>query len=119
MGSSDRSTGFGPHAILVICPFLATTSIAQAAEPVLPQAEAYTTPDAWRQPIAPLQIADHTWQIGTAGISALLIKTDAGAILIDGGVPQAADLLLGNMAKLGVAATSEPMAPVARTQRTR
>ena len=88
---------------LILAVLLATTPIAQAVEPVLPQAEAYTTPDAWRQPIAPLQIADHTWQIGTAGISALLIKTDAGAILIDGGVPQAADLLLANMAKLGVA----------------
>jgi hypothetical protein len=31
---------------------------------------AYLTDDAWRQPIAPFQIADHTWYIGTQGLSA-------------------------------------------------
>ena len=64
---------------------LAACGIAAAAEPLLPQAKAYATPDAWRQPVAPVRIADHTWQIGTARISALLVRTDAGAILIDGG----------------------------------
>jgi metallo-beta-lactamase class B len=82
---------------------LSTPAIGFAAEPVLPQAEAYTTPGAWRQPVAPVRIADHTWQIGTAGITALLLKTDEGAILIDGGVPQAADMLLAHMRALGVA----------------
>ena len=76
---------------------------ASAAEPLLPQLQAYETPDAWRQPIAPQQLADHTWRIGTQGINALLIKTDAGAVLIDGGLPQAADMLLAHMRALGVA----------------
>jgi len=88
---------------LILAALLATTAIAQAAEPVLPQAEAYTTPDSWRQPVAPVRIADHTWHIGTAGLTALLVVTDDGAILIDGGVPQAADMLLANMQQLGVA----------------
>jgi metallo-beta-lactamase class B len=82
---------------------LAAPAIAFAAEPVLPQAEAYTTPDAWRQPVAPVRIADHTWQIGTAGITSLLLKTHEGAVLIDGGVPQAADMLLAHMRALGLA----------------
>lgn len=76
---------------------------AGAAETPLPPSQAYQTPDAWRQPVAPLRIADHTWQIGTAGITALLVKTDSGAILIDGGLPQAADMLLAHMRALGVA----------------
>src|SRR5690606_32876424 len=92
---------------LILAALLATTAIAQAAEPVLPQAEAYTTPDSWRQPVAPVRIADHTWHIGTAGLTALLVVTDDGAILIDGGVPQAADMLLANMQQLGVAPRSE------------
>ena len=50
-----------------------------------------------------MRIADNTWNIGTVGLSALLVRTDAGAILIDGGVPQAADMLLANMQSLGVA----------------
>jgi len=74
-----------------------------AAEPVLPQTGAYEVPDAWRQPIAPVRIADHTWYIGTEGLSAVLIDTPQGAVLIDGGMPQAADMLVANMEKLGVA----------------
>jgi metallo-beta-lactamase class B len=76
---------------------------AVATEPSLPQLQAYEVQDSWRQPIPPLQIADHTWYVGTAGLSALLVKTDDGAILIDGGMPQAADMLLANLRKLGVA----------------
>ena len=86
-------------AFLLLC---ACGSVA-AGEPVLPQAKAYTTPDAWRQPVAPVRIADHTWQIGTAGITALLVKTSEGALLIDGGLPQAADMLLAHLRALGVA----------------
>ena len=46
---------------------------AGAAEPPLPQLEAYTVRESWRQPIAPVRIADRTWQIGTAGLTALLV----------------------------------------------
>src|SRR6202008_4024228 len=58
--------------------------------------------DAWRQPIAPFQIADHTWYIGTQGLTAFLIRTPEGAVLIDGGLPQAADMLLRRMREIGV-----------------
>ncbi|GAB2610020.1 subclass B3 metallo-beta-lactamase [Novilysobacter erysipheiresistens] len=77
--------------------------LAVAAEPVLPQLEVYQTPDSWRQPVAPFPIADRTWYIGTEGLSALLVKTADGAVLIDGGMPQAADMLLRHMVELGVA----------------
>ena len=84
------------------CALLFIANGAIAAEPVLPPSQAYQTPDAWRQPVAPLQIAEHTWQIGTQSITALLVRTDAGAVLIDGGLPQAADMLLAHMHALGV-----------------
>lgn len=74
-----------------------------AAEPPLPQLNAYTVRESWRQPIAPVRIADSTWHIGTADLGAILVKTPEGAVLIDGGMPQAADMLLRNMAALGVA----------------
>ncbi|GAA5080343.1 subclass B3 metallo-beta-lactamase [Lysobacter panacisoli] len=74
-----------------------------AAESVLPQAQAYESSESWRRAVAPFQIADRTWYIGTEGLSALLVKTDAGAVLIDGGLPQAADMLLERMRALGVA----------------
>jgi len=74
-----------------------------AAEPVLPQASRYEVDEAWRQPVAPFRIADHTWYIGTEGLSALLIDTPQGAVLIDGGMPQAADMLLQRMRDVGIA----------------
>lgn len=74
-----------------------------AAEPVLPPSKAYQTPDSWRQPVAPFRLAQRSWYIGTDGLSAVLVKTDAGAVLIDGGMPQAADMLLKRMGELGVA----------------
>ncbi|MDQ3618373.1 MAG: subclass B3 metallo-beta-lactamase [Pseudomonadota bacterium] len=82
---------------------VSSTSQAIAAEPVLPPSAAYQTPDSWRQPVAPFRIADHTWYIGTQGLTALLVKTPAGAVLIDGGLPQAADMLLARMDELGIA----------------
>lgn len=83
--------------------FLLPAGAGIAAEPPLPQLEAYTVHESWRQPIAPVKIADNTWHIGTANLSAILVKTPAGAVLIDGGMPQAADMLLRHMAELGVA----------------
>jgi metallo-beta-lactamase class B len=84
---------------LVLLAALATQAGAQTP---LPQLKAYEVPVSWLTPIEPLRITDHVWQIGTANITALLVKTDQGAMLIDGGMPQAADLLLAQMQRLGV-----------------
>jgi metallo-beta-lactamase class B len=79
------------------------SSAPRGAEPALPQLGSYQVDEAWRQPVSPFQLGDHTWYIGTAGLSALLIKTSAGAVLIDGGMPQATDMLLARMKQLGIA----------------
>lgn len=81
----------------------APTLFAATPEPVLPPSQAYPSPDAWRQPVAPFALAERSWYVGTQGLSAVLVKTDAGAVLIDGGMPQAADMLLARMQALGVA----------------
>jgi len=73
-----------------------------AAEPVLPQLRAYEVDESWRQPIPPFRLADHTWYIGTQGLSVVLVKTPEGAVLIDGGMPQAAPMLLERLRTLGV-----------------
>ncbi|HZH42900.1 MAG TPA: subclass B3 metallo-beta-lactamase [Lysobacter sp.] len=80
---------------------LAAASVAAADEPLAPLA-APQSPTHWHQPVAPFRLADNTWYIGTAGLSALLIKGDAGAVVIDGGLPQAAPLLLQRIRELGV-----------------
>ena len=89
---------------LLITLLVATfTGPALAAPQALPQLKAYQAPESWRTPMAqPLRISDHVWQIGTPGITALLVKTEAGALLIDGGMPQMADTLLAQMKSLGV-----------------
>lgn len=76
---------------------------ARAAEAPLPQLQAYTVDASWLQPMAPLQIADHTWQIGTQDLTALLVQTADGAVLLDGGMPQMASHLISNMKARGVA----------------
>lgn len=73
-----------------------------APEPLLPATSTFRTPDAWRQPVKPFRIAERTWYIGTAGLGALLVITPEGAVLVDGGLPQAADMLLARMRELGV-----------------
>lgn len=97
--ASMRPTAFAS----VLLSVLAVVSTSTHAAELLPQAQGYESPDAWRRPIAPFQLADRTWYVGTEGLSALLVKTDAGAVLIDGGLPQAADMLLARMRELGVA----------------
>lgn len=86
------------------CIALLAPASAHAAGP-LPQLRAYEVREAWRKPLAPVRIAQNTWQIGTAGLSALLVAGNDGAILIDGGMPQAADHLLANIAALGLQPT--------------
>ena len=74
-----------------------------AAQSVLPQTKAYEVRESWRRPVQPFQIATHTWYIGTEGLSALVVKTPDGAVLIDGGMPQAAPMLLQHLQSLGIA----------------
>ena len=57
-------------------PALAATlvfDVAAAGAP-LPQLRAYTVDASWLQPMAPLQIADHTWQIGTEDLTVNVAK---------------------------------------------
>jgi metallo-beta-lactamase class B len=71
-----------------IADFLLLSAAVAAAEPVLPQAEAHDTEASWRQPVRPFALADHSWYVGTEGLSAVLVKTPKGAVLIDGGLPR-------------------------------
>jgi metallo-beta-lactamase class B len=55
----------------------------------------------WNTPQEPFRIYGSTWFVGTAGLTALLIETDEGLILIDGALPQSAALIEANIRKLG------------------
>jgi metallo-beta-lactamase class B len=57
--------------------------------------------DDWDKPAPPVRIHAHTYLVGTCGISAVLIVSDEGDILIDGGPESAADLIANNIQELG------------------
>jgi metallo-beta-lactamase class B len=79
---------------------------ALAAGPAQPTATAPAPPlckvDAgWNDPAPPQHVFGNTWYVGTCGISALLITSDRGHILIDGATEQAAPLIEANIGALG------------------
>lgn len=57
--------------------------------------------DGWGDPAPPAHVFGNTWYVGTCGITTLLVQTPDGLVLLDGGIPQAADLVLENVRKLG------------------
>jgi metallo-beta-lactamase class B len=55
----------------------------------------------WNKPIDSFRVHGNTWYVGTDGLSSILVETDAGLILIDGGLPQSAAQIDANIRKLG------------------
>lgn len=55
----------------------------------------------WNEPQDPFRVHGNTWYVGTQGLSVLLIETDDGLILIDGGLPQSAVLIDASIRELG------------------
>lgn len=58
--------------------------------------------DDWDKPAPPFHIHGDTWYVGTCGITALLIRGESGAILIDGGTDKGAQAIAANIESLGV-----------------
>lgn len=55
----------------------------------------------WNAPQAPMRLFGNTYYVGTRGLSALLITSDSGHILIDAGLPNSAPQILRNISALG------------------
>jgi len=55
----------------------------------------------WNDPATPLRVHGNTWYVGTCGISALLVTSDEGHVLVDAGTPQAGAQVADNIRKLG------------------
>jgi metallo-beta-lactamase class B len=56
---------------------------------------------AWNVPQKPFNIYGNTWYVGTAELSALLVTSPEGHILLDGDLPQSAPLIEANIIALG------------------
>jgi metallo-beta-lactamase class B len=55
----------------------------------------------WNAPQEPFRVFGNTYYVGVAGLSAVLVASDKGLILLDGGLPQSAPLIDANIRKLG------------------
>lgn len=55
----------------------------------------------WNRPVEPFAIAGNLHYVGVEGISAFLITTPEGHILIDGGLPESAPRILESIRRLG------------------
>lgn len=55
----------------------------------------------WSDPTPPLKVFGDTWYVGTCGISALLITSDEGHVLIDGATPEAGPMIVASIRTLG------------------
>jgi metallo-beta-lactamase class B len=55
----------------------------------------------WNAAQSPFRIYGNTWYVGPHGLSAILIASDAGHILIDGGLPESAPQIAAHIRLLG------------------
>ena len=56
---------------------------------------------AWNQPFQPFQLIGNIYYVGAKGVSAFLITTPAGSVLLDGGLPETAPQIAKNITDLG------------------
>lgn len=55
----------------------------------------------WNEPQRPLRLFGNTYYVGTRGLASLLVTSPEGHVLIDGGLPDSAPLILENVRALG------------------
>ena len=86
-------------AAVLLC---ACTARAQDAALTQPYSEADCPPCAeWNEPSRPIHLFGNTYYVGTRGLASVLIASPAGHVLIDGGLPDTAPLILRNIEALG------------------
>lgn len=57
--------------------------------------------DGWNAPREPFRVFGNTYYVGVAGLSAVLVTSDAGHILLDAGLPQSAPVIDAHIRALG------------------
>lgn len=85
---------------------LTVLSSCTADVPLAELTQPYTPDDCgscagWNAPQEPFNIHGNTWYVGTRGLASILVTSDDGHVLIDGGLPDSAPLILENIAALG------------------
>jgi metallo-beta-lactamase class B len=85
-----------------LLPLLLTTlfGVTSAADLVADPPHVCEPCDHWAKPREPFNVFGNTWYVG-GGLSSILITSDKGHVLIDGGLPQSAPTIAANIRKLG------------------
>lgn len=92
------------RAVIAAGAVLVCASAARAQDAALtqPYSEADCPPCAeWNEPSRPVHLFGNTYYVGTRGLASVLIASPAGHVLIDGGLPDTAPLVLRNIEALG------------------
>jgi metallo-beta-lactamase class B len=55
----------------------------------------------WNEPVEPFRIYGNTYYVGTKNLGSILITSDFGHVLIDGGLPESTDHIVASIGKLG------------------
>lgn len=55
----------------------------------------------WNRPQQPFRVHGNTWYVGTGGLSAVLVTSPEGHVLIDGALPESAPLIAASIRALG------------------
>lgn len=56
---------------------------------------------AWNRPFQPFHLIGNIYYVGATGVSAFLVVTGAGSVLLDGGLPETAPQIARNLTELG------------------
>lgn len=78
----------------------ASNAVAQAVETGYTEDECPWCVE-WNAPREGVRLFANSYWVGTAGLGAILITSDSGHVLIDGGLPQSAPRILDNIRALG------------------
>jgi metallo-beta-lactamase class B len=84
-------------AIVAVAAVAAQSTSALRPDP----AQKCSTCDEWNRPLEPFRVFGNTYYVGVDGLSAVLVTSDAGHVLLDGALAQSAPLIDGNIRKLG------------------
>jgi metallo-beta-lactamase class B len=85
------------RSLLGLMSLIATLAVAPASN----AQQTATQASEWNTPVAPFHVIGNIHYVGAQGVSAFLITTKAGSILIDGGLAETAPLIVKSVGALG------------------
>lgn len=89
-----------PLAVLILAP--ASTLHAQSRSDTAAYSDAECPScRGWNTPTSPVHLHGNTYYVGTRGLASILIASPDGHVLIDGGLPESAPLIIASVRSLG------------------